>query len=96
MQLYSPCRPPMKKSKTKKTRVKLPKDSLIVDYGVTRVVMPYRVSLDMKANKDINEMEDWCTTMFKPYSWRTNRRVWPGYIYFVSQHDLFIFRLRWG
>ena len=86
----------MKKSKAKKPKVKIPKDSLIVDYGIKRVVMPFKVSLDMKTNKDINEMEDWCTTMFKPYTWRTNRNFWPGYIYFENEHDLLIFRLRWG
>ena len=86
----------MKKPKAKKPRAKIPKDSLIVDYGVKRVVMPYKFSLDMKNNKDINEMEDWCTAMFKPYTWRTNRGTWPGHIYFVNEKDLFIFRLRWG
>jgi len=86
----------MKKPKTKKPRVKIPKDSLIVDYGNKRVVMPYKFSLDMKNNKDIDEMEKWCTTMFKTDTWRTNRGTWPGHIYFVSEHDLLIFRLRWG
>ncbi len=82
---------PTHKPKKKKP---IPISSLIVDYGLKRVIMPYRVSLENYYDAQINEMHAWCYKTCKPDTYY-QAGGWPGYMYFVRDKDATLFRLRW-
>lgn len=71
-----------------------PKDALIVDYGTTRVIMPFKVSLATYYLKDINLMGEWCQANLAADTWKISA-MFPGWIYFVHEQDTTLFRLRW-
>ena len=81
--------------KPKKKQVKPPKDSLIIDYGRTRVIMPYRVSLIEYYEAELLLIDKWCEQTFKLDTWRRGG-LFPGYIYFIKASDATMFLLRWG
>lgn len=80
--------------KPKKKSKPIPKDSLIIDYGQYRIVMPYRVSMEKYNNRDIAIMFRWCEETFKADSFRRTNG-WPGYIYFVDESAATMLKLRW-
>ena len=84
----------MKKLK-KKIKTKVPKDSLIVDYGLDRVVMPFRTSLINYYDFEIVEMTNWCDRTFTKDTWYRGNG-YPGWMYFVKESDRTMFMLRWG
>ena len=86
----------MKKPKPKKPKVKIPKDALIVDYGLYRVVLPYKYPLDLYNNQELDVIGEWAKTTFPLDSWRINRSNWPGHIYFLKESYVTMFLLRWA
>ena len=60
----------MKKPKPKKP--KIPKGSLIVDYGLKRVILPYKYPLDLYNNKELLIISEWCKKTFPIDSWRVH------------------------
>ena len=86
----------MKKPKPKKPRVKIPKDSLIVDYGNKRVILPHKYPLDLYNNTELLIISRWCNKTFPIDSWRISSSGWPGQIYFLKESYVTMFLLRWG
>jgi hypothetical protein len=86
----------MKKPKKKKSKIKvIPKDALVVEYGVDRVVMPHRASLIKYYDFEILEMEKWCERTFTRDTWYRGNG-YPGWMYFVRESDRTMFVLMWG
>lgn len=85
----------MKKPKKKHKIKVIPKDSLIVDYGVNRVVMPYRVSLITYYDFEIVEMTNWCERTFTRDTWFRGNG-YPGWMYFIKESDKTMFIIKWG
>jgi hypothetical protein len=88
-------------TKISKIGVKKPfsKDSLIVDHGVKRVIMPYKASLMHYYTREINEeIKPWCEKTFEVDTWRisVNGGHGLGCVYFEHERDLTIFLLRWA
>ena len=86
----------MKKPKAKKPRVKIPNDALIVDYGLKRVILPYKSPLDLYNNQELDIIDKWCDKTFPIESWRMTRTVWPGHVHFLKESYVTMFLLRWG
>lgn len=87
----------MKKPKPRVGRsYKIPKDALIVNYGLKRGVLPYKHPLDVYNNKEIDVISKWCEKTFPTDSWRINRAAWPGYIYFLEERYVTMFTLKWA
>ena len=86
----------MKKPKAKKPKAKIPKDALIVDYGLNRVILPYKYPLDLYSNKELDIISEWCKKTFPIDSWRISRSGWPGYIYFRKESYVTMFLLMWA
>jgi len=86
----------VKKPKAKKPRVKIPKDSLIVDYGLNRVILPYKYPLDLYNNAELTLIDEWCKETFPIDSWWIKGFGWPGYIHFLKESYVTMFLLRWG
>ena len=86
----------MKKPKPKKPKVKIPKGSLIVDYGDKRVILPYKHPIDLYNNKELDIITEWCKTTFPIDSWRIKRDSWPGHIYFLKESYVTLFLLMWA
>ena len=62
--------------------------TLIVDYGIKRVKMPYKI---VQGNQWL-EADRWCTKTFK---FGEHQRA-DGYFYFKKQKHLMLFLLKWG
>jgi len=86
----------MKKPKPKKTKARVPKGALIVDYGLYRVILPYKHPIDLYNNKELDIICEWCDRTFPKDDWRCNRSNWPGYIYFLKESYLTMFLLMWA
>ena len=89
----------MKKPKPKRKIKPIPKDSLIVDYGLYQVIMPYQASLMHYYTREINEeIKPWCEKTFAVDTWRIslNGGHGLGCAYFEHERDLTIFLLRWS
>ena len=89
----------MKKPKTRlKHRAKEmpPKESLIIDYGLTRVILPYSHSIDLYNNAELDIICEWCAKTFPQDGWRCVRSSWPGYLYFLEESYIIVFLLRWS
>ena len=84
----------MKKPKPKKP--KIPKDALIVDYGLNRVILPYKHPIDLYNNKELDIISEWCDKTFPKDSWSINRAGWPGNIYFLKESYVTMFLLMWA
>jgi len=62
--------------------------TLIVDYGIKRVKMPYKIA----QGDNWLEADHWCTRTFKfGEHLRSN-----GYFYFAKEKHLMLFLLKWG
>jgi hypothetical protein len=81
----------MVKKNPKKQEI-IPVDSVIIDYGTTRVILPYRVYVKTMVNN--KEMDDWCAENVAEYKW-LNRSWTDGYMYFVKSIDATMFKLKW-
>ena len=89
----------MKKPKSKRKNKPMPADSLIVDYGLKRVIMPYKASLMHYYTREINEeIKPWCEKTFAVDTWRINvgGDNGLGCAYFEHERDLTVFLLRWA
>lgn len=89
----------MKKPKTRlntRAKEKPPTDSLIVDYGLRRVVLPYRYRTDMYNNKDLDLICNWCANTFPVGEWYSARNSWPGYMYFLEESYVTLFVMQWA
>ena len=86
----------MKKPKPKKPKAKTPKDALIVDYGLYRVVLPYKHPIDLYNNKELDIISEWCNKTFPTDSWSMHRAAWPGHIYFLKESYVTMFLLMWA
>ena len=86
----------MKKPRPKKPKVRIPKGSLIVDYGDKRVILPYKHPLDLYNNQELSTISEWCDQTFPKDSWRMNKSTFPGYLYFLKESYLTMFKLRWA
>ena len=85
----------MKKPKKNRKIKVIPKDSLVVDYGVNRIVMPHRVSLIDYYDAEILAMGKWCERTFKKDTWYRGNG-YPDWMYFVKESDATMFIIRWG
>ena len=86
----------VKKPKSKKPKVKIPKDALIVDYGNKRVILPYKHPVDLYNNTELDTISEWCEKTFPKDEWRCSRSNWPGYMYFLKEKYLTMFLIRWA
>ena len=91
----------MKKSlsKPKRKNKDIPTDSLIVDHGSSRVIMPYKASLMHYYTREIfQEIQPWCEHAFEKDTWRVSPSGDGGLgcVYFVHERDLTMFLLRWA
>ena len=87
----------MKKPKSKlsnRVRNTVLPGPLVVDYGLDRVVMPFRVSLENYYTTEFAEIELWCDDTFGNQGWRRSG-VWPGYIHFEKEKYITMFLIRW-
>jgi len=84
----------MKKPKKQKPKVITP-NSLIVDYGLKRVIMPHRVSLMLFYDHELLEIDKWCQKTFATDTWKRSG-IFPGYIHFVHAKDATMFTLKWA
>lgn len=85
----------MKRPKKRHKIKKIPKDSLIVDYGINRVVMPHRVSLIEYYDAEILAMSAWCEKTFAKDTWYRGNG-YPGWMYFVKASDKTMFVIKWS
>ena len=87
----------MKKPKPKKPKAKTPEESLIVDYGNKRVILPYKHPIDLYNNKELDIISEWCNKTFPIDSWSVPfASAWPGHIYFLKESYLTMFLLMWA
>lgn len=86
----------MKKPKNKKKIVKPAKTSLIVDYGLSRIIMPYRVELYKYYTVDFAKIRAWCEKTFKQDTWKFADKTGMGWVYFIHEKDATMFRLMWS
>ncbi len=82
--------------KKPKLKIRLPKDSLIVDYGLKRVILPHKYPLDLYNNKELDIINEWCEKTFPADSWSMHRAGWPGHIYFLKESYITMFLLMWA